>query len=255
MKKIALTDSFAKVARFKPEDLQYFGAWNDGHINFWTENAVYMLQFTPDTLVENMDFILQRLKESNIDLIRVNGNAEQATPNRPGYQFFYTPEFISQYEDHKDMEGRPALIIDDIPSYLTPEEIADFKHSLMAKTKPLSWTEFSHDSPGLFQSDTGSFCYRSDRISMMFAIPDENILAIETNNGYRSFVPMRDAHDRIAEIAKTLPQLRRETIYPMTPLFIDPNHFNGLRLHQTLTLIGRSNNRTLRTLRDRHPSG
>lgn len=208
-------------------------------MNFWNsrdEGCVGSLQFTPDTLGEHADFILKRLQqELGIKLLRMRGGTDPATERKTDYQFFYRPETIEYFEDDIVMfpEKRgPALAIGGIPFYLSEDERADAKHAIKKHTPKGDWIDFAPDCAGAFRGASGHYAFRRSMITDMFANPEKNLLAIQTPDCYRSFVPMENPHSVIDEIARHIPQLVKSDAPPSAyPLYYDPAVYPPERRH------------------------
>jgi hypothetical protein len=183
--------------------------------------------YAPENVEAGVDSLLARLKTAGVDLIRLDcGIPEFQDRNNTGYQFFFVADEIDAWADHIDMYGpelEAALSIEGVPFFLSQDEIADFRHELSGKTDPADWLELSPDGKDGLQSDEGTFGFRKSRIALLYAAPERPYLVVETADGWRTLVPMRDAASKIHDLAARLPQLHMVADTDDRPrLYADP---------------------------------
>jgi hypothetical protein len=224
---LSLQNDFGDVATVHPDRLQHFVVWDDGKVSFYEKNACHSpeIQFTAESIEDGVNSILNRLSQSGITLIRLDCG-QPVYPDRPAtnYSFFFVPESIEAWSDYLDDEGtdlEPALTIEGIPFFPTPEELADFKHALTKGTSPADWIELGPDAESGLQTAEGRFGFRKSRITMIFATPEDQML-----------VPMQSAASQIHDLAKQLPHLCHVPNGENQPrLYCDPARFPQMKPH------------------------
>ena len=210
---LRLQNDFGNAVTVHPDRLRHFVVWDDGGVSFFENGTVCAphLQFTEDTVVEGVNAILARLKDQGIIPIRLDcGNPVNGDRDTLGYSFFFIPDTIDAWADHLDYYGpeiEPAFTIEEIPFFLSPEEIADFKHALQKRTDAGDWLELSPDAEDGLRCDEGAFGFRKSRITMLFATPERQMLTVVMADQSRIVVPMQDAASRIHDLARHLPHL------------------------------------------------
>ena len=229
-KLISLKNDFGDVVRIKPEKFSYFAVWEDiHHINFWnkgSEGCAGDLRFGPEGFIEDAEQVFLRLKGAGMDFIRLQGGTDPESGEHAPYLFFFRPETIEYFEDDKTdppFGHGPAISIGGVPLFLDADERADFKHLLMQKTPADDWLEFSGGLQTQFHCARGHYGFRKSMITDMFANKEGDLLAIQTPDRYRTFVPMKNPERMIDAVAKELPQLVKSDA-PATafPLYYDP---------------------------------
>lgn len=239
---VALKNTFGDVVRIKPERLAYFAVWDQGqHINFWDRNhCIGDLRFTPDTFDNEAELVFQRLQTAGLDFLRLSkGEDPDDAGSNDHYRFFYRPNAIEFFEDDISPHTKKwALSIEGVSFFMDEGEKADFKHRLMSLTPKDDWLEFSKDLGTEFNCASGHYAFRKSMVTNVFANAKDKLLAVETLNQYRSFVPMEQPQNVIDAVTKTLPQLVKSdapaTAYPLyyAPAIYPP----GKRHHVNIIL-------------------
>jgi hypothetical protein len=224
--------------------------WPDrGYINFWRKDdysCIGTLHATPDTIIPDAEQVFHRLKAEGLDLLRIVGRPDPARANAAGRPAdgpigFFVPETIQYFEDglpEAAERGQTALTVCQMPFYLDDDEKADFKHALMQRTPKNDWLEFAPDLSGAFRSARGHYGFRKSTVIDMFANSKSEVLAIQTTDKYRSFVPMTNPQNHIDAVAREVQQLTKADA-PATayPLYFDPAiHPPGKRNHINIVL-------------------
>lgn len=239
-KNISIKNTFGNAVRLKAGTFGYFIVWEQTHsINFWDKSpgsCVGDLQFTPDTFEAEAEQVFLQLKAEGMDFIRLNGRHDPAKKD-DAFRLYIRPEAVEYYEDNL-YEGTPAITVAQIPFYLGEEERADFKHELMRKTPKEDWLEFSADLSSQFQSASGHYGFRKSMVIDLFANRRDGVLAVQTPDKFRSFVPVKDPDAMIDAVARELPQLVKSDA-PVTafPLYYDPGTYPpGKRHHMNIIM-------------------
>lgn len=237
---IVLKNDFAESVRIPRDQFSHVLIWPDsGHMNFWRKgdySAIGTLNATPDTIIPDAEQVFHRLRGAGFDLIRV-------ADNRPSGPFgFFVPETIQYFEDDLPdtaTDKRIALTIAQMPFYLGDDEKADFKYALMRKTPQDDWLEFSPDLAGAFKTARGHYGFRKSTVTTLFASQKGKVLAVETTDKFRSFVPVADPDAVIDAVASDLPQLARldNTPPPAYPVYYDPKAYPESRRHRVNIIL------------------
>lgn len=243
---IAIKNSFNDVVRINPKTFSYFAVWDQGHhINFWDKAGpcIGNLHFTPDTFDTESEQVFLQLRGNGMDFIRLASGTDPDGVPDDGYRFYYRPEFIEYFEDdtHKESPSQAvALSIGGVPFYLSEDEKADFKHALFSKTPAKDWLQFSKEPGAQFNSASGHYAFRKSLITDMFANKKDGLLAIQTPDRYRTFVPMAHPEKIIDAVAKELPQLVKSDA-PATayPLYYDPSVYPAEKRHHVHIILRR----------------
>lgn len=238
---IKLRDSFNNIVRIKRDDFSHLLIWPDmGRIDVIQKDnyhAVGFLNGGPDTVLPDAEQIFNRLVAEGIDLIRVTSN-----DNQYGVIAFFKPDTIQYFEDDlsAEFDSKPALTIAGFPFTLNEDEKADFKHALMQKTPANDWIEFSPDQTGELHNARGHYAFRKSMIIDMFANARDNLLAIQTTDKFRSFVPMNNPGNQITAIAGHLPHLTKSPApAPALPLYYDEKAYPADRRYHMNIIMRR----------------
>ena len=237
---ISIKNSFGSAVRLKAATFGYFMVWEQTHsINFWDKGSgscVGDLQFTPDTFEAEAEQVFLQLKAEGIDFIRLNGRHDPVKDD-DAFRLYIRPEAVQYFEDNL-YEGVPAITVAQAPFYLGEEERADFKHELMSKTPKDDWLEFSADLSTQFQCANGYYGFRKSMVIDMFANARDGLLAIQTPDKFRSFVPVKNPGAIIDAVARELPQLvKSDGPANAYPLYYDPAIYPpGKRRHMNIIM-------------------
>jgi len=246
-KTIALKNSFGKAVRIARDDFSHVLIWPDiGIIRFWRKgdySHIGSLECSPDTVLPDAEQVFHRLRAEGIDLLRIDGGPDPVKTGQPGTIAFLRPDTIQYFEDDLPEAAESAyaaLTVCQIPFHIGEDEKADFKQALLSKTPADDWVSFSPDLSGAFRSARGHYAFRKSMIIDMFANSRDNLLAIQTHDRYRSFVPMENPDAQIDAVAATLPQLVKSDA-PSTayPLYYAPAAYPPDRRHHVNIILRR----------------
>lgn len=238
---IKLHDSFNNVVRFKRSDFSHLLIWPDmGRIDVIRKDdyhAVGFLNGGPDTVLSDAEQIFNRLASEGIDLIRLTSQDKQF-----GVIAFFKPDTIQYFEDDLSAENdnKHCLTVAGMAFELGEDEKADFKHALMQNTPANDWIEFSPDRTGELHNARGHYAFRKSMIIDMFANARDNLLAVQTTDKFRSFVPMNNPNSQITAIAARLPHLTKSpSPAPALPLYYDEKAYPENRRHHMNIIMRR----------------
>ncbi|MDD3019395.1 MAG: hypothetical protein PHX61_00280 [Alphaproteobacteria bacterium] len=249
----SVRDEFSQKCLNSPDDISYIAAWMDlGKIQIWGNpgtGLITEINPPPEKFEQTLNDLVQSMLGQGIDLMRLDKGTNllknPSSEQRDDYRFFYRPEKIEYFEyttksgtDHHS----PAIVIEGIPFFMDEKAadlfISELKSS--AQSSPSDWLDFSNTSPAPFQSTEGKYGFRKSLIIDMFANSAENLLAIQSKDLYRVFVPIGHPERVIESIAQELPHLVKsdapETAYP---LYYDPDHYPENRRHHVNIILRR----------------
>ncbi|OIN86791.1 MAG: hypothetical protein AUJ12_04015 [Alphaproteobacteria bacterium CG1_02_46_17] len=240
----SIKEAFTRKGLNNPDNISYIAVWMDlGKIQIWgTSGNGLLTEITPlpEQFEQTLDALVQKLQSQGIDLMQLDrgtNSLNQDASNEYDYKFFYRPEHIEYFEYTTKSgvrEHSPAIAIEGIPFYMDEQAADCFIHELKSRSTGdgEDWLEFSNSPSAEFKCSTGKYGFRKSLIIDMFANTQDHVLAIQSRDLYRVFVPMENPAQIIDPIAQKLPHLVKSDA-PATayPLYFDPSYYPEHRRH------------------------